>query len=382
MKKKIKRLGIPLLVLSILLCQLCAQVLSAPDGDESIQIVLSIEKFTLGQGYIVKPTLLTVEKGVRASIVMRDYFLDQGLTYNYGVTDEVSYISSIQDEDPGMNALAIPPQIMTALETKGDPYDQPFVLRGREHPQYLGAFDYSGWSGWMYAVNGRFPNVGQMECVMQDGDVMRWQFTVYGYGADLNPENGIWGLDPLTKFAEKEKLTYSVALLRSHYADEVLEQNDVYSRVMETLCDWYATQADVDRYQAELYMEYPEVFAHAEKPALTKDLETETVRVGYKGTLDLSVEAQVGEGTLSYQWYRGDSADLYAGEPIPQANASSYSPPTRKLWHSVLLCGGAQPQREWPKLCHYAAGLCYRSLHERGTGGFVAPKRKSARGRL
>ena len=40
-------------------------------------------------------------------------------------------------------------------------------------------------SGWMYAVNNVFPGYGAAQYKPKDGDVMRWQYTVWGYGTDL-----------------------------------------------------------------------------------------------------------------------------------------------------------------------------------------------------
>lgn len=39
-------------------------------------------------------------------------------------------------------------------------------------------------SGWMYSVNGSFPNLGCSACTVEDGDVIRWQYTCE-LGADI-----------------------------------------------------------------------------------------------------------------------------------------------------------------------------------------------------
>lgn len=46
-------------------------------------------------------------------------------------------------------------------------------------------FDCGNESGWMYEVNGWFPNYGCSEYQVRDGDVIVWCYTCKGYGADL-----------------------------------------------------------------------------------------------------------------------------------------------------------------------------------------------------
>lgn len=49
-------------------------------------------------------------------------------------------------------------------------------------------FDVGELSGWMYSVNGRFPNYGCSQAVLQDGDVVCWVYTC-DYGADVGGNN-------------------------------------------------------------------------------------------------------------------------------------------------------------------------------------------------
>lgn len=52
----------------------------------------------------------------------------------------------------------------------------------------LYAFDAGDLSGWMYSVNGAFPNYGCSQYVVQAGDVIQWHYTC-DLGADLGTEN-------------------------------------------------------------------------------------------------------------------------------------------------------------------------------------------------
>ena len=52
----------------------------------------------------------------------------------------------------------------------------------------LYAYDAGDLSGWMYSVNGAFPNYGCSQYVVQAGDVIVWHYTC-DLGADLGAEN-------------------------------------------------------------------------------------------------------------------------------------------------------------------------------------------------
>ena len=101
-------------------------------------------------------------------------------------------------------------------------------------------------SGWMYSISNvndsdlpSFPGVGAANWQMSDGDVMRWQFTVWGYGADLNADNSAWGQPSITgDSGDKTELTVMIAELRQTYGDDLLGSNETYLDVFDnTLCD-------------------------------------------------------------------------------------------------------------------------------------------------
>ena len=50
---------------------------------------------------------------------------------------------------------------------------------------YLYEFDAGPKSGWMYSVNGSFPNYGSSSYTLSDGDQIKWLYTCEGIGADL-----------------------------------------------------------------------------------------------------------------------------------------------------------------------------------------------------
>ena len=58
---------------------------------------------------------------------------------------------------------------------------------------YLYEFDGGPASGWMYKVNGWFPNYGCSSYYLSDGDEIVWCYTCRGYGADVGDDtmNGL-----------------------------------------------------------------------------------------------------------------------------------------------------------------------------------------------
>lgn len=52
-------------------------------------------------------------------------------------------------------------------------------------------FDCGRWSGWMYCVNGWYPNYGCSRYQVQEGDVIEWHYTC-DLGRDLGRDNSDW----------------------------------------------------------------------------------------------------------------------------------------------------------------------------------------------
>ena len=68
------------------------------------------------------------------------------------------------------------------LEYNWTPGYGSYYIEGIHH---LYEFDCGPQSGWMYSVNGQYPDRGCSACLLQDGDVVTWNYTCQGLGADL-----------------------------------------------------------------------------------------------------------------------------------------------------------------------------------------------------
>ena len=151
-------------------------------------IVMSVEKLTLGQGFILEPRRIPYYKGERLSQVLTRTLEELGRDYEMtGTLTSGFYLASVQD--PGRPSVenTMPDYIKEMYEklasvASGTP---PLSYTDTVDPDYLGQYDYSPQSGWMYTVGGTTPPVGAADVAAADGQVVRWQFTVVGYGGDL-----------------------------------------------------------------------------------------------------------------------------------------------------------------------------------------------------
>lgn len=234
------------LILTISACFVKVPTAYADEKKPVGQVTVSMEKFTLGLGYIIEPVLVPIYEGdTGATVITR--MMDQNLgkgSYEYtgsigdqsGVVGQSFYLASVKDKDH--RDAKIPNYILKEC-------DEPY---GRNREDWLGEFDYTSMSGWMYAVNNWFPNYGAGQYKLKDGDVMRWQFTTWGYGSDLG-STFMGGGDALVNPPVKDKLTTAIATVNSSEEKEKLHQNKevkkAYDEAMKVLQDMETTEAKV-----------------------------------------------------------------------------------------------------------------------------------------
>lgn len=244
-----------------------------PDRAGKIDIIVSLDAQTLGLGYYIDPTIVTVDKYTQASYVITD-LIKQTIKEKYKMDLEgatVYHVSEPTVEPPyaymmtGTEANSFYlAQLYWPDQTKAQvaKYIQNYAdwkTDGYKDGKYLGEFDYCDKSGWMYSIadretgNPSFPGVGAADWRLSDGEVMRWQFTVWGYGADLAADNSEWGQpsiaykDDGTAAGDKTALTVMVAELRQVYGDKLLRNNRTYFEIhRDVLCNPLATQEELD----------------------------------------------------------------------------------------------------------------------------------------
>ena len=145
------------------------------NGD--ITVTVSVEAATVGLGYLVPPTEVTVPGGTDAWSIVEKVLTENG----YGISG--SYLSAIQRSGI-CSGFFIDPELIDLIVADGmdengaglDP--QPYSMDS------LGEFDFYRWSGWMYSYNGSYPGYGMNVCKPQDGSVIRVRYTL-SLGKDI-----------------------------------------------------------------------------------------------------------------------------------------------------------------------------------------------------
>lgn len=157
----------------------------------TVTVTVSVEATTVGLGYLVAPTEVTVPGGTDAWTVVQQVLTDNG----YTVSGSGSYLSAIQRSGI-CSGFFIDSELMELIMADGmdengaglDP--QPFSMDS------LGEFDFYRWSGWMYSYNGSYPGYGLNVCKPQDGSVIRVRYTL-AMGKDIggySSANGNYGV--------------------------------------------------------------------------------------------------------------------------------------------------------------------------------------------
>ena len=227
-------------------------------------VTVAIEGFTLGLGYIVAPYALVIDEATLTAMATTYGFagaaeMKANLTAAY-VLDYVVKIHNLEMDYQGnlgaggsfyMSSLSgldtsnivVPEELRAKLEESGYFIDEIY------EEGTLGEFDITYGSGWMYAVNNVFPNVGFCDHIPQDGDVIRVQFTL-AYGSDIG-DGGFFG-DPYFETVNRDNLTKLIAQALNVDVDitnalEVISTFGVTQDQLDTAC--VALQALIDAKQ-------------------------------------------------------------------------------------------------------------------------------------
>jgi hypothetical protein len=174
------------------------------------RVIISFEGLTIGQGFYIEPKVYTYKQindileangyetysddDITVAAATVAALLDEGV--DFGFTGDMSsfYLSKIQGWDKGY--LKVPQVLFDGMDKQG--FDLNDYLEDESGDGYLGEFDYSFMAGWMITVNDEMLPVGTGQYLLSEdhtsepefqdlGDdlVIRWQFTLYGYGTDL-----------------------------------------------------------------------------------------------------------------------------------------------------------------------------------------------------
>ncbi|MCM1315831.1 MAG: terpene cyclase/mutase family protein [Muribaculaceae bacterium] len=259
-------------LLSVSLAASCT-VLNMPFSvsavSEEMTVTVSMEGLTLGQGMYFEPETYTLseinklvstegygpfdESNLNAGMATLAFFIDNGIEYkNTGSWGDGSaivgssfYLESVKNIDKGY--LNVPKVI---LEKSG--MSQADFKDWGNDDEYLGEFDYNQMSGWMITVNDLLIPVGASSWTLNQAYngyndygndyVIRWQFTLNDYGADLGLQ-GFAGA-PYYDRANKDLLYKKYAELS---ADGIFNNNtELKKQALSVMENLTATQEEVD----------------------------------------------------------------------------------------------------------------------------------------
>lgn len=216
-------------------------------GEVIGEYILSMDAAVGGLGYLIEPKVLPIINGDNAAHHIVRALEEENFTFhNTGYIDNNFYLGTVFGGNlEEKTDYTFPEAIVEAAATNE------FELRYDFSPENgLGEFMLSGGSGWMYAVNNVFPNVGFADYYLLDGDVMRVQFTL-NLGYDLG------GGDPtfaaghnFFTIVTKDMLTTKVARINNSALYDELQQHDTlfeaYEKAYNMLLHVNPTQLEID----------------------------------------------------------------------------------------------------------------------------------------
>ncbi len=209
----------------------------------------TVERLTIGQGLLVQPIKVEIkdEETVSAAFerAMKEQKIEISVNKDYGW-----YLSGIKNADTGK--LNIPKKITNMKD-----YVSSYTYDGKEYtttykaptnsaknsfsPDLMAA-SYNDMAGWMFMINNEGASAGADSLEIKDGDVVRVQFSVFGWGNDI----GIGFTDDNLKLAKKDALIKKVADVKDLAIFKKLSAaKKAYKAAVKVLANYDATEANI-----------------------------------------------------------------------------------------------------------------------------------------
>lgn len=231
-------------------------------GDVIGEVTFSLDAFAVGLGYLIEPIKIPIINGENAAMHLERTLEENGYSSYYeGELEEAYYLSRIYEGR--LSSIEIP-EVPEAIQLACEEFWFPYPDNGEFSPdEGLGEFDYNNASGWMYAVNNVFANVGFADYYLMNEDVMRVQFTV-ALGSDIGGGFAL-GNDGSSQFFEavnRDMLTEALATINSSPFKEALM--DVpgivtgYNEALDTIAIVDISQQELDAAEEQLRRHYNE----------------------------------------------------------------------------------------------------------------------------
>lgn len=226
MDKVVKKLIVVLLAVAMTFSVVTTdRVYAAENTTEAADlgtVTFTIERMTIGQGFYIEPVQVEIKPGYSAKEIFKKALKAAGGTYTAS-TKGGFYVKSLGNADTGV--INIPQEISTMPE-----YSYTYIGEdGLEHVvsykvptnedntgntaenKDLSEYAYSEMAGWMFTINNEPAAESINNISVKDGDVIRLQFSVYGWGADLGYDTESYTGIPKLDMANKDNLLKAIA---------------------------------------------------------------------------------------------------------------------------------------------------------------------------
>lgn len=212
-----------------------AEDVQAPEG----YVIVSAEKFVLGEGFCREPEKIPFFSGDSGEDIADRFFGKENLNGSKGAG---SYIASVKD-NAGSSEVQIPQYILEAIEKDGRE-----SISSRADSEWLAGSDYYSTSGWIYRINNEVAMIGQSDYIPEDGDVLRYEFSLYEYGADIGADNSSWGGAPaIITEADRDELYKLMADTKNNSA-----AGEAYNKALAAASKIDASDDEIEKAMEEL----------------------------------------------------------------------------------------------------------------------------------
>lgn len=216
-----------------------------PDDDGCIgEVVVSIDGFTVGVGYIVEPTIVKVYQNGKFPQYLKTLIEERGWTMDFtGSLDSGFYLSSLNGLDISGNVVNA--RLAEVLAENYMTVDETSISPEKDGTYSLGEFCYNSFSGWMYSINGMFANYGMADYDPVDGDVVQIRFTL-AYGADIGGAEAMGGFMPTISQNDANYGDFNTVVAKITAANFGGKGRAKLDEVLALVTDWDVEQSVVD----------------------------------------------------------------------------------------------------------------------------------------
>ena len=276
------------------------------------KVYFSVEKFTIGQGYLVEPVEVDVEDGEKLSDVTERVLTQAGYTFKVRSTSYGWYLAGINNADSGNSKV---PACISGMSEDAPKTEDLLPANEKNGDYYPGLYEYSytSYAGWMFYPNNKDMQVGANGYEVQDGDVIRLRFTLYGIGADL--DNGRAGSLSLPNL---DAITKRMAVYNANKkACDAKGYASSYDAVRAIVTNMDSTKEEVE----EAYKLLPDESQMEQwgQELAAKEVEA---RINAIGTVTLDKEAFISSVRKAYDALNADAKKLVASSVLAKLTAA------------------------------------------------------------